>query len=518
MVFWNKYTIIQISISFLIFQINSSYIFLPFSKHQISSEEEGIKFTPEILVENYVDPKFSTIIEVGTPPQKVELILSSERFGLIMIEDQNTTSNDIFNKKLSTSINITNEFDSNFYYGRSNKPVVLNDIIFFSFYDTNLNKITKVKVEEYPFVYLTKKEGVEIYENKEFIKEENGKAYMVYGTKVYCSWKNEIGESVPNYLKHKRIINSYNFNIIFNKNQINEGLIENFDFAFLIGDELHNIYPNQYDKDNLKYTKALSYMGEINWIIEFDEVFYFPEGFKLDINNKIVDYNQISTNEEFKDKKIFYSDDFRGQMAFDLDIILCPKFYYFSINKTFFGNHTAQCQINRVKNRYSIFVCDKNFNTENFSSIYFYHKELNHTFILTEKELFKVKGDKKYFLIIYDLYRPTFWMFGKLFLEKYSFNYDMENKKIGFYKNNNNIHETDDSSNNKNFYLIHTLFWIGMTIITGIIGFFIGKKLYQSIRKKKAYELDDNYDYETNGENNGKGNKDEDLNYNKLVD
>ena len=136
MVFWNKYTIIQISISFLIFQINSSYIFLPFSKHQISSEEEGIKFTPEILVENYVDPKFSTIIEVGTPPQKVELILSSERFGLIMIEDQNTTSNDIFNKKLSTSINITNEFDSNFYYGRSNKPVVLNDIICFSFYDS----------------------------------------------------------------------------------------------------------------------------------------------------------------------------------------------------------------------------------------------------------------------------------------------------------------------------------------------------------------------------------------------
>ena len=173
-------------------------------------------------------------------------------------------------------------------------------------------------------------------------------------------------------------------------------------------------------------------------------------------------------------------------MAFDLDIILCPKFYYFSINRTFFANHTDKCQISFSKKKYSIFVCDKDFNTENFPSIFFYHKELNHTFILTQKELFAIKGNKKYFLIVYDLFRPTFWMFGKIFLEKYSFNYDMESKKIGFYQaEKNNIENTDTESIN-----FINIIWIGITLTVGIIGFFIGKLLYKSIRKKKAYELD----------------------------
>jgi len=500
MVFPKINTISAIIISFLLFQINSSYILLPFIKN--SSEPLEDNFTIEDLSEFYVDPKFTSTIEIGDPPQKVELILSPDKFGLSMVEDINTTIKNLYNKATSSSIRITNSYDSYFCCGE-NIPVILNETIYFPLYNNN-NEISKVKIGEYPFVYLTKIESKQQYENKKTNLKEDGKAYMILGTKVQCNKKNEICDSLPHFLKHEDIINTHSFNVIYNPNQKNGK--ENYDLSFMIGSELHQTYPDKYDKDNLKYTNALSYMGEINWIIKFDEVFYFPEGFKLDIDiDAINDYNQISTDINLQDKKIHYSNDISAKMAFDLDIILCPKFYFFSINKTFFSNHTDQCQINFTKKKYTIIVCDKDFNTDSFPSIFFYHKELNHTFILTQKELFTIKGNKKYFLIVYDLFRPTFWMLGKVFLQKYSFNYDMENKRIGFYKTEKNSYQSHNMENtNTGFtnFIKKNLIWFGITLIVGIIGFFIGKFLYKQIRKKKAYELDDNYDYSINGEKN----------------
>ena len=504
MVFLNKNAIIIINISLLLIQIKTSYILLPFIKRDKLSEPDDASFTPENFSQFYIEPKYVSIIEVGTPPQKVELIYSADNYGISMVEDKNSTIINYFNKNLSSTISIIHSFDSKFSY--SSRPITLQETMFFPFEDTTLNQKSKIKVEEYPFVYLTKKGGIEMYENKEFIKEENGKSYMIFGGKVYCNWKNEICESFPYYLKHKRIINSYNFNVLFNKENGNE----EYDFALRIGDEPHEVSPDIYDKGSLKYTNALSYVGETNWIIQFDEVYYFPEGFKLNINTNSDDLNQISIDESLNDKKAYSYKD-RGQMVFDLDIILCPKFYYFTINKTFFGNHTKQCEIIHTKYKYAIFVCDKNFNTENFPPIYFYHKELNHTFILTENELFRIKGNKKYFLLVYDLYRPHFWMFGKIFLKKYLFNYDMENKRLGFYAKRNNVDQINNTiSNTSQNILLINLIWIGVVIIIGISAFFLGKLLCNKMRKKRANELDDDYDYTINEENVEKGINDQD--------
>ena len=516
MVFLNKNQIILILISFLLIQIKTSYIILPFTKQEQSSEPNDSNLTPEDFVRIYIEPKFSSIIEIGTPPQKVELMYSSDNYGLKMIEDKNSTIQYSFNKNLSSSINVTHLYDSKYTYA-PDRPIILQEKIFFIFKDTNSNKISNIQIEDFPFVYLTKKEGRDDYEKKEFVKDENGKSYLIYGSKVYCSWKNEICESFPHYFKHNDIINSYVFNVIFNKKErSNVNKDDDYDFAFLIGSEPHKLYPDIYDKDNLKYTKALSYIGEINWIIQFDSVYYFQEGFNPEkkINVNTDDLNQISFNESLNDKKIYSAED-RGQMAFDIDIILCPKFYYFSINKTYFGNHTNQCKIVRPNNKYSLFVCEKDFNTEDFPSIYFYHKELNNTFILTQKELFKVIGDKKYFLVVYDLFRPSFWMFGKLFLQKYSFNYDIENKQLGFYKKSYNLKQanTQIESKEQNILLIN-LIWVGVAIIVGVGAFFLGKILFNKIRKKRANELDDDYDYEINGENNEKDKNDQYNNMN----
>ena len=522
--------------SISLIQTNASYALLQFTKQEKLLEPVGNNFTVDNFSQYYIDSKFSTVIEIGTPPQKVELIYSSDNYGISMIEDKNSTISHLFNKNLSSSLDITHEFDQ--YFFGSDKPVTLIDSILFPFYDTNTNKTSKIKVNEYPFVYLTKVEGKEIYENTEFIRE-NGKAYMIYGSKVYCKWKKEIGENIPHFLKHNKLIDSYIFNIDFSKNPNKD----NYDFEFKIGYEPHQISPDIYDKDSLLYINPLSYDGEVNWILKYGEVFFFPEGFKLYNNSD--DLNEISFNKSLNDAKLYTSSEDRSIMAFDMDIILCPKFYYFAINKTYFGNHTDECKIQFTQKKLAIFVCNKDFNTESFPSIYFYHRDYNYTFILTHKELFKVIGDKKYFLLVYDLFRPTFWMFGKIFLEKYLFNYDMENKLIGFYRkiNTENNKKEEDNNNNKdeennknknednknNNLLLINLIWIGVVLIIGIASFFIGKYLCTKIRKKRANELDDdNYDYQINEENsekdnnNGEEKKDNNNNaelcYNKIVD
>lgn len=369
MVFFKANTINILIISFLLFQINSSYIIFPFIKN--SSEPLEANFTIEDFADFYIEPKFTSTIEMGDPPQKVEVILSPDKFGLSMVEDINTTIKNIFNKAKSSSIRSTNSYDSYFCCGE-NIPVILNETIFFPFCNNN-NEISKVKIAEYPFVYLTKIEGKQEYENRKINIKEDGKAYMIIGTKVQCNKKNEICESLPDFLKHNDLINTYSFNVMYNRNQKNEN--DNYELSYMVGSELHQAFPDKYDKDSLKYTNALSYMGEINWIIKFDEVFYFPEGFKFSFDiDSINDYNQISTDINLQDKKIHYSNDISAQMAFDLDLILCPKFYYFSINRTFFANHTDKCQISFSKKKYSIFVCDKDFNTENFPSIFVLEK------------------------------------------------------------------------------------------------------------------------------------------------
>ena len=512
----------------LIIQINPSYIFFQFSKQNKTHLEKNL--TLENFIKYYIEPKFSSQIEVGSPPQKVELLYSSQIYGISMVEDPNYNYVDsFFNKKLSSSICITHVYDSKLANG-TKRPVTLNDSLYFTFYDSNLNLISKVELQNYSFVYLTRGDGFDYYINEKFEKEKEGKAYMLYGSKVFCKIDTELCETIPYILRHNKIIESEIFNVIYNNNSDNE----NYDFKIIIGNEPHKMYPDIYDEDDLMYVNALSYVNEVNWIVQFYEVFYFPVNFELNMSDYSNDINQINFDESLKSKKVYSSGD-RGQMVFDLDAILCPRDFYFSINKTYFGNYKDKCRIHNVKYRYNFFSCDKDFPTDNFPNIYFFHKDLNHTFILTHDELFVIKGNRKYCLIFFDLFDSYFWKLGKTFLKKYSFNYDMPKKRMGFYKkskskqsnngNNNKIKKNEE----KNYYVLINLIWLSIILIIGIAVFFIIKKIFcYKNRKKRANELDDSFDYEIASENREKGNenilyysnnnKEEKIDNNKLVD
>ena len=143
-------------------------------------------------------------------------------------------------------------------------------------------------------------------------------------------------------------------------------------------------------------------------------------------------------------------------------------------------------------------------------------KQFHKTFILTYEDLFKIKGDKIYFLIYFRNYNfGDYFEFGKIFLQKYSFTFNQETKMIGYYnfdlpggKNKNNKDITDEQ-NEENNYFENIYLWLGISaIIIGFaaLGFFIGKIIYNKVRKKRINEVDDdNYFY--NSQQNKEDNK-----------
>ena len=105
-------------------------------------------------------------------------------------------------------------------------------------------------------------------------------------------------------------------------------------------------------------------------------------------------------------------------------------------------------------------------------------------------------------MIAHHSYRDIDCTIGSILLKKYHIIFDDDAKLMMFLKSSNyNEDDEDKSGNSGKIYLIMFLLVIASGIIFGFIGLKYGKKIYQA-RKKKANELDDNYDYnQYNGKN-----------------
>ena len=121
-----------------------------------------------------------------------------------------------------------------------------------------------------------------------------------------------------------------------------------------------------------------------------------------------------------------------------------------------------------------------------------------------------------FFLIVVENGDVDDWYFGYIFLKKYQFSFDQDAKRITFYNqdsldneekdNNENKGKNNNKSNNdkkeKMNYLAIILVIISWIIFIGvgiILGTFIYKKCY---KKKRANELNDDYEYVSESNNN----------------
>ena len=453
----------------LIISINN-YVLLQFKRFESESDTNNNEYTPETLIENLFNQYYS-YLNIGNPPQKTEVHISYNDFGLLLKEDICLTSN-YYNKNKSLSLNQTSYYN---YNENSKKVIIINETIDFPVFNTTTKNLSQIAIPDYIFHYIRKNKTKG--EEEKIEKDKEGKACAILGFKIACDFGLVICNKIPWYLKRNKLTNSYNFYFIYHDSEekkINGG----YDISLLIGENPHEINQEKYHEQNYMLTKALVLSYEKTWTLEFFN-YYFYNGNKIEFH---------FTKYDLKLKATFW---------FDLDIIIGMFDYYKSIKENYFDKHEKECNINIVNSQYYVISCDRNFSPETFPTLYFHNTDYNFTFELTHEDLFQVRGNRKYFLIIFDLRSNYPWKFGKIFMQKYFFNFDIDTSTIGFYTD---LYNSNSETNNKGW--INSLFvWLIFSILLVIVGvgcFLLGKYIYKKSPKRKANELDDDYEYTQN--------------------
>ena len=226
--------------------------------------------------------------------------------------------------------------------------------------------------------------------------------------------------------------------------------------------------------------------GFYYWELKFDEI--FTEN-KVNFNesNQYVDLNSESD-------LIVGSNEFKKYLLTLIEELN-------KTNKCFNDKFKGYEEINDHYSDYEFFYCKNDKDTkkklyEIIPSLYFFSKELQYTFELTNDQILLENGDYIYINIVFTFSYK--WRLGKQIALKYKFVYNTEGKKIGFYKK----YKDKEKSNKYSKYLYYLLI-LGLCIIFGVLGVILGRYLYNQNKKKRANELkDDDYEYFPEEKNN----------------
>ena len=250
------------------------------------------------------------------------------------------------------------------------------------------------------------------------------------------------------------------------------------------------IMPHNYSKD----------YNENNLISFYTQ----PESFSITFDGILLNEKDYSKKDEKYDPLIKFD------ISLDKEGIGIDR-YYFDILKEIYFNYYIEkgaCKIYHDGMLNKIIYCyDAKFginDIKKFPKIKFvkYSSFFNVTF--DGEELFYYKGNK-YFCKIYCKFNSyKMFVVGRILLKKYLTVFNADKKQIYFY---NKIPEEKIEENNKSFFdkykiVIIIIAFIVLILIIYSFGILTGKCIYKK-RKKKANELDDNYDYKTDKENNG---------------
>ena len=468
---FNKKSILFSIIISLLFISCHNYVLIQMKKFEKESSSISNDYTPERLINNLYNQHYG-LLNIGNPTQKTEVQISFENYGFIMKEDICLTSN-YYNKSQSLTLNET-------YFTDKNQTIVVEEKVDFQNYNSTTNKISETSIPNYNFIYYKTEE------DKENMDKE--KACIIFGFKVTCDIGMIICNSIPGYLKRDGLTNSQNFLFLYHTDE--EKKLNGYDISLLIGENPHNFNKEKYHEDYYMKSSTLFWKGQLTWALKFRN-YYDYNGDRIYFNYK-------------KEEQVY------GIFLFYLDIIIGINDYFKSIKLNYFDKYEKECSINLINSQYNVISCDKNFNTDNFPNLYFYNTDYNYTFKLTHKDLFQIRGDRIYFLVIFDENSDNSWKFGKLFMQKYFFNFDVESRTIGFYTDLNDSSDDEKNENKKNDNSTSTsstsslwILWVVLLIITGVGCFLLGRIIYNKNRKKRANELEDDYEYkEKNNDEN----------------
>ena len=429
----------------------------------------------EILDKTYV----YTFLKVGDPEYNIKAFPSMEYYYFSMsTKYESKDSKDlskIYNINKSSTFKNISLIDK--YYIKS-----INDIA-----AKEKFKINSLIINDLDFIYETNNVNME---NSSLVVIH----YMNIGLRILSNDKFKY--NIISLLKERKIIENNNWFILFEQTlKKNDGEIYTLDeimnnkLKLLIG-----ILPHVYDPKSFNEKQFVQlYSNNFQWVIFFKYIYYF--------NKNNTNSNTISQ------KRIIYAN--RVEIDFNNFLIYGPSLYYTYIERDFFNEYLSLniCQIYTDDNIKGIY-CEKSkrFGTENlklFPTLYFEYTEINYTFEFNYQDLFLEKDNKFWFLIVIDINTEIDeWYIGFSLLKKYQFVFNQDSKTIGFYNPDLEIVTNKNSSTNSSNYILYIIIFISWIIFI-CIGFFIGKYFYKKYKtKKRANELDDNYEYLSGNNNN----------------
>ena len=448
--------------------------------------------------------KLYTKIKIGTPESLIYSYISSKKSLFSMLEvlynlDNNELSS-YYNLSLSQSFK--NISCLNIKFVTSDKDIHAREKFIFNKYNNRTKKIDEIIINDMDFIL-----GVRQF------KLLGDMYFMNIGFPIIKSGTiRDTFYFIPQ-LKEKNIIDNYEWFIYYeshektNKDEneiINLDDISNIKANLIIGGQPH------YYKNDIFYKSQLltTYTDVFAWILEFQDIYLYLDDEKMSTYENIVE---------------FY---------FDELIIYAPPYYTNLVKREYFNKYEA-CHEGRGEE--IIYYCEKSnkFNINDlkkFPSLFFKHIEYNYIFELSYQDLF-IESNGKYYFLVTSNYDEN-WFIGYPLLKKYQFVFNHDSRTIGFYnpdlpkekeiddeggegydnktdsdtynddeninnKTDNDIidkKDNDGSMNGKTIALIVVL----CGIIFIVIGIIIGKIIFKKMdNKRRANELDDNYDYNT---------------------
>jgi len=452
--------------------IEQKNIALPFKKLTIEYLDE-IK-----SISDFINFEIYTNISMGTPQKNVAhfICMSNKFFCYDKFRLQHTTNPDFdkIQKEIENSLDI-------FYniHNSSTFEVVNSTFNFYSdiYHFSDLQKTEKIY--NLSFITYDIKENYNLTGIIDINTQEN--AYGSYSKYIFKTLKQAgvIDDTYITFMYGEYDLN-YNFNYLNdNYNDILGTLI--------LGEAPHIFAPDKYnEEDEIKVNGR--------YILDIKEIKFKSHSYNFSEINKFVSLK-------------FTSQFIKGTSQ------------YRNIIESVFFNELIKANICRtdyieknLNEKYYIYSCKNDTITreklKSFPTLYFEMKDYNLVFLFNYKELFKVHNNTIYFLIYFDGNVYSNWEMGEIFLRKYITSFNYYSKTISFYRTQvDEINKKTDidfpdeepvekpknhEGKTKTLIIIIVGIIAFVFIIIAIVLFVVIRK---KLRKKRAFELIDDYDY-----------------------
>ena len=192
---------------------------------------------------------------------------------------------------------------------------------------------------------------------------------------------------------------------------------------------------------------------------------------------------------------LYYQNSSNGDLLFETGFIIGTESFRVNFAKNYFKS--KECY--NITSNKEFYYCDKEEKFADFPDIIF-SVNGQYSFNFTKDDLFKKVGDKYYFLIAFEILfgkEITSWRMGQPFFRKYAvFLNDLEKRfEMSYYLNKKLPYKSkdDNSGLGTQAVVIIVLSCVVGILIVAIVVYFV--YFYPKNRKKRAQELNDDYDY-----------------------